>query len=97
MTYRLILVRHAKAEQAAGNDAARVLSPKGRKQASNLSKSFAQSGVVPELALVSSAIRARLTWELAAKGKPKIKCPFEILDALYGASVADVLAVLRVI
>jgi phosphohistidine phosphatase len=97
VTYRLVLLRHAKTEAEGPTDAARQLAPKGRKQAENLSKSFAGAGVKPELALVSSALRAQQTWALAAAGKPKIKCNAQILDALYGASVADILGVLRVV
>ena len=97
MTYRLVLLRHAKTLPEGVTDAARELAPKGRRQAENLARSFADAGVKPELALVSSAIRAQQTWALAAAGKPKIKCPSQILDALYGASVADILGVLRVV
>jgi len=98
VTYRLVLLRHAKTEQAGATDAVRQLTPKGRRQASNLAKSFADAGVVPELVLVSSAIRAQQTWSCATAVKKKLnKCPKQILDALYGASVADVLGVLRVV
>ena len=97
MTYRLVLLRHAKTEAEGTTDLTRELAPKGRKQAANLAKSFADAGVKPEIALVSSAIRAQQTWALAAAGKPKIKCPSNILDSLYGASVADILGVLRVV
>jgi len=97
VTYRLVLLRHAKTEAEGPTDATRELAPKGRRQAANLAKSFADAGVKPELALVSSALRAQQTWALAAAGKPKIKCPSQILDSLYGASVADILGVLRVV
>jgi len=97
VTYQLVLLRHAKTQADGPTDAARELAPKGQRQASHLAKSFVDNGVKPELALVSSAIRAQQTWKLAAAGKPKIKCPSQILDALYGASVADVLGVLRVV
>ena len=95
MTYRLVLLRHAKAQRDGMDDASRGLAPKGRKQAEKLARTFADAGVKPEIALVSTALRAQQTWELAAKGKPKIKCPVESIDELYGASVADVLEVLR--
>ena len=97
MTYRLVLLRHAKAEVGGADDESRELAPRGRKQASHLSKSFADAEVHPEIALVSAAARTQQTWALAAKGKPKIKCQVEVLDALYEASVADVLGVLRVV
>jgi phosphohistidine phosphatase len=94
--YRLVLLRHAKAESGL-IDESRALAPKGVKQAAQLAKSFADFGVTPDYALVSSATRARQTWEGAIGGKPKIKCPWDVLDALYGASVADVLEILRVV
>jgi len=95
--YRLVLLRHAKTEQGGVSDAARELAPKGRRQASHLARSFADAGVKPEIALVSTAVRAQQTWALAAAGKPKIKCQTHVLDTIYGASVADILGVLRVV
>ena len=92
-----MLLRHAKSQQGGASDAARELAPRGVKQAGRLAKSFADAEVKPEIALVSTAVRAQQTWDLAAKGKPKIKCPKESLDALYEASVSDVLGVLRVV
>ena len=97
MTYRLVLLRHAKAEREGTSDLARALAPKGRKQATGLSKSLADAGVKPEVALISSAVRTQQTWQYLAGGKPKVKCHYDILDSLYAASVADVLQTLRVV
>jgi phosphohistidine phosphatase len=96
VSYRLVLLRHAKAEGGIF-DEARHLAPKGHKQAAGIAKSFADLGIKPDLALVSSAIRAQETWADAMAGKPKFKCPVTTLDALYGASVADVLELLRAV
>jgi phosphohistidine phosphatase len=92
-----VLLRHAKAESGGLNDQQRELAQKGQNQAKNLAKSFASAGVKPELAIVSSAVRTQQTWALAAAGKPKFKGETDVLETIYGASVADVLAVLRVV
>jgi phosphohistidine phosphatase len=63
---RLILMRHAEAEPAAGSgrDRDRVLSGRGRKDAAAMARALAGRGMRPDLALVSPAARTRQTWEL---------------------------------
>jgi phosphohistidine phosphatase len=63
---RLILMRHAEAERAAGSgrDRDRGLSARGRTDAAAMGRALAARGLQPDLALVSPAARTRQTWEL---------------------------------
>ncbi|HZV84078.1 MAG TPA: histidine phosphatase family protein [Brevundimonas sp.] len=63
---RLILMRHAEAERAAGSgrDRDRALSPRGRREAASMGRAMALRGMRPDLALVSPASRTRETWDL---------------------------------
>ncbi len=63
---RLILMRHAEAERAAGSgrDRDRVLSARGRSDAAAMGRALAARGLRPDLALVSPAARTRQTWDL---------------------------------
>ena len=93
---RLIIMRHAKADRssASGGDFDRPLTPQGRLDAALVAKALADAGLVPDLALVSAALRTRETWDEAAKLFPAARL---ILNhALYNAedqqlrrSVAD--------
>jgi phosphohistidine phosphatase len=63
--HRLILMRHAQAEPTSpsGGDEARPLSAVGRNEALLMGRALAERGLKPDLALVSSAVRTRQTWE----------------------------------
>ena len=63
---RLILMRHAEAERAAGSgrDRDRVLSARGHTDAAAMGRARAGRGMRPDLALVSPAARTRQTWDL---------------------------------
>ncbi|WP_395942671.1 SixA phosphatase family protein [Brevundimonas sp.] len=63
--HRLILMRHAQAEASApsGGDEARPLSAAGRNEALLMGRALAERGLKPDLALVSSAVRTRQTWD----------------------------------
>lgn len=65
---RLVLMRHAKAEQDGSDDHARPLSARGRRDAWAAGVLLAQRGDVPALVLVSSAQRTRDTWEAMRAG-----------------------------
>src|SRR3954447_10473362 len=62
---RLLLIRHAKAGEAA-TDAERPLTGRGERQATSIGSWLGDGGLVPDRALVSPARRAAQTWELAA-------------------------------
>lgn len=87
---RLILMRHAEAEPAApsGRDRDRVLSPRGRNDATLMGRALAKRGLRPDHAVVSPAARTSETWELVheAMGDVQMIQP----DATYNGS-ADTL------
>lgn len=66
----LLLLRHAKAmASAAGNagDHARDLAASGRADATALGIEMRRLGLKPELAVISSALRTRRTWEMLGR------------------------------
>jgi phosphohistidine phosphatase len=62
---RLLLLRHAKAEKAEPGmrDHERPLNGRGRNDAEKLGSYLARHSLVPDRALVSTALRTRETWE----------------------------------
>src|ERR671920_1227598 len=94
---RLVLLRHAKAEPGGDGvgDAERPLALKGRTQASRVGTALRAAGLQPDLALVSSALRTRQTWELARAHLDHADVRTQVRDELYEASVGDVLDLLR--
>lgn len=95
---RLVLLRHAKAEPGTDPlpDADRPLALKGRKQAGRVGSALTAAHLVPDLALVSSALRTRQTWDLAAAQLPAREAVVvDVRDELYAASVRDVLDLVR--
>lgn len=99
---RLVLLRHAKAEPGkSGPDADRALALNGRKQAGRVGMALTSVGLVPELTLVSSALRTRQTWELAkahlgtSSGRGKLD--FQVCSELYAAGIGDVLDLVRAV
>lgn len=62
---RLILYRHAKSAWRDGvEDHDRPLAERGRRDAPRMGRHLREEGLVPGLALVSSALRTQETWEL---------------------------------
>lgn len=92
----LLLLRHAKSdwEASSGSDHERPLNKRGRKAAALVGTFLAKAGVVPELVLSSSAVRARTTVELAAAAG-KWESKVEVTPALYEAAPETVIAKLR--
>jgi phosphohistidine phosphatase len=64
---RLILFRHGKAEpeSASGDDFDRRLAPRGHAESAETAARLADIGFLPDIALVSTAARARETWAAA--------------------------------
>ncbi|GLW49955.1 phosphoglycerate mutase [Streptomyces sp. NBRC 14336] len=88
---RLVVLRHAKSAWPEGvADHRRPLAPRGRRDAPAAGRALAEADLLPDLALCSTAVRARQTWELASAewGSPP---PVRYLPQLYAASVADLL------
>lgn len=68
MTCRLLLFRHAKSARPEGvDDYDRPLAERGRKDAAFMGGLMAREDLVPDLALVSPALRTRETWALARR------------------------------
>lgn len=80
---RLILLRHGDAERDSetGDDFDRRLSDRGREESARMGETLADLGLVPDLALVSAAVRTRETWAALADAFPKARARFE--DDLY--------------
>jgi phosphohistidine phosphatase len=93
---RLLLLRHAKSDQAAGkhmDDLDRPLNARGRSTAPRMGAHMRSKGYVPQLILCSSAMRTRETLDLVATNfspAPKIKT----MKALY---LADWTAILKAV
>lgn len=83
---RLILMRHADAERAAGSgrDRDRVLSARGRSEAVRMGRALAARGFRPDLALVSPAVRTRETWDLVHEALGDVELHHD--DPLYNAA-----------
>ena len=61
-----MLLRHAKAVQSRGNDFSRDLQDRGRADAQRLGANLGGRAILPDLALVSSSVRTRQTFEIVA-------------------------------
>ncbi|MFD4523867.1 SixA phosphatase family protein [Streptomyces sp. NPDC058470] len=89
---RLVVLRHAKSAWPTGvADHERPLGPRGLRDAPAAGRTLAEADRLPDLALCSTAVRARQTWELAAAqwGPPP---PVRLERRLYGADVPELLA-----
>jgi phosphohistidine phosphatase len=91
---RLIVLRHAKTERDSptGRDFDRRLDERGQQDAHEIGKYLADNHLLPDLALVSPAVRARETWSQVA---PHLKSAEMIFEPdLYGAEVSELLRVI---
>ncbi len=100
---RLMLLRHAKTEHDApsGHDHDRRLDDRGRRDAAVIGDWIGRHPPVPDAILVSTAVRAHQTWEIAgeamkdAQAEPAQQPQVELLDELYGAEPAGLLKIIR--
>jgi phosphohistidine phosphatase len=96
---RLMLLRHAKTENHApsGRDQDRRLDDRGHKDAAEIGSFIAGHPPYPNCVLVSPAVRAHQTWEVAwAAMKKSVPAPqVELLPELYGADPAQMLQTIR--
>jgi phosphohistidine phosphatase len=92
---RLILLRHAKTETDApsGRDQDRRLDDRGRADAVEIAGWLTRNQLLPDAALVSTAVRARQTWDILAALIPESATQPEVshLEELYGAGAAQML------
>lgn len=92
----LMLLRHAKAEPAAGgqNDFRRTLANSGREDAARMGGYMAEHRFIPDRVLVSPAIRTQETWTLVSD-RLGLRASVERAERLYEASAADILDLVR--
>ncbi|UXY26212.1 SixA phosphatase family protein [Streptomyces sp. HUAS TT20] len=92
---RLVVLRHAKSAWPEGvPDHQRPLAPRGRRDAPAAGRALVEADCLPDLALCSTAVRARQTWELASDqwGTPP---PVRHDRRLYAADAQDLLDIVR--
>ncbi|MET9296351.1 histidine phosphatase family protein [Streptomyces sp. NPDC003077] len=91
---RIVLLRHAKAEWSQSSDHERPLAERGRKDAPVAGRRLAESGIVPDLTLCSTADRTRETWKLFVHELPqRPKTVYE--ERLYEASLGELIALVN--
>ena len=92
----LILFRHGKSDWEApyASDHERPLAHRGKEAAICMGRMLSQAGQAPDLAVSSSALRARATLQLAVRAG-RWHCPIRIENALYGNSSNSVLNWIR--
>jgi phosphohistidine phosphatase len=96
---RLMLLRHSKTENDApsGRDQDRRLDDRGRKDAAEIGGWMAAHPPIPDLVLVSTAVRSEQTWDIvsdamaSAVPRPKVR----LLAELYGADPSDLLRIIH--
>ena len=95
-TRRLIVMRHAKAEQVAASDHARELMARGVSDAEEAGRWAAGTGDLPDYVVVSSAARTQGTWSAFASGSGA--SPQVVTDkALYAAGTDAALEIIRTV
>jgi len=96
---RLMLLRHAKTENDApsGQDQDRRLDDRGRLDAAAIGSWIGRHPPFPDIVLVSTAVRAHQTWEIAREAMKELapQPQVEFLDELYGADPAHLLQIVR--
>jgi phosphohistidine phosphatase len=96
---RLMLLRHAKTEADApsGRDQDRRLDNRGRHDAAEIGGWIGRHPPFPDLVLVSHAIRAHQTWEIAWQAMKELvpEPQVELLPELYGADPSQLLQIIR--
>ena len=93
---RLLLLRHAKTErpEPGERDRNRKLTKRGREDAPLIGAYMARHGLVPDLALVSPAMRAEETWALVAKALPTAPKVVEE-EGIYNAGRDKLIGIIR--
>lgn len=95
---RLTLVRHANAEQESDvRDFERPLSKKGHGEANEMARRFQERGLIPDLILVSAALRTRETAEIFAKVLGIAPRLLQAEDSLYLAEGDHILTTIRAV
>ncbi|AYG83718.1 2,3-bisphosphoglycerate-dependent phosphoglycerate mutase [Streptomyces hundungensis] len=91
---RIVLLRHAKADWPQVSDHERPLAERGRADAPVAGRRLAETGIAPDLALCSSAVRTRETWKLAVQELAhRPRTVYE--DRMYEASLGELIALVN--
>src|SRR5947209_19715253 len=97
--HRLMLLRHAKTEHDApsGRDVDRRLDVRGGADAAEIGGWIGRHPPFPDMVLVSHAIRAHQTWEIAWEAMRALvpQPQVELVPELYGAEPAELLQIIR--
>jgi len=92
---RLMLLRHAKTESEApsGRDEDRRLDNRGHRDAAEIGSWIGHHPPFPDLVLVSHAMRALQTWQIAWEAMKELvsEPEVELVPELYGADVSQLL------
>lgn len=93
----LVFFRHAESDRhaASGLDHDRPLSERGRRDAGRMGAFLASVGPLPDRILCSSAVRAQSTLRIAMEAGAWEETPVLVTDALYEASIQDVLELVQ--
>jgi phosphohistidine phosphatase len=94
---RLLLFRHAKTVQSGrggSEDRLRGLIDRGRKDSATIGAYLAAEGLVPELALVSAAVRTQETWKFSAR-EFGVSVDAQTAEQLYDATPDAILALVK--
>jgi phosphohistidine phosphatase len=93
---RLILLRHGKAEADApsGEDFDRALTERGRQDVALVARALADAKLIPDLVLLSPALRTTQTWEAIAPFFPDARV--EPAPSLYAIEPGAVLAMAKI-
>jgi len=96
---RLMLLRHAKTESDApsGRDQDRRLDERGRRDAAEIGGWIGRHPPFADLVLVSHAMRALQTWEIAWEAMKELapEPEVELMPELYGADLSQLLDTIR--
>lgn len=97
MTKKLLIVRHAHAEDYAssGKDFDRVLTSKGEASAVEMAKTLAQTGCSPQLLCSSPALRAKKTAELFAETFAYPVAKINFIDNIYEAGLYNLMGIIN--
>ncbi|MFB7742701.1 histidine phosphatase family protein [Streptomyces sp. NPDC056132] len=92
--HRIVLLRHAKADWPEVSDHDRPLAERGRADAPAAGRRLAATGIAPDLALCSSAVRTRETWKLAVHElSQRPRTVYE--ERMYEASLGELIALVN--
>ena len=93
-TKSLTVIRHSKAERAPATDPAGPLAPRGVREAPAAGVCLRGHGAAAIGGLVSTAVRARQTWDAV---EAPLDAETRALDGLYGAGVDEVIETLHLL